>query len=512
MIKGICSIVLMASILSISLLEGRNIGLTKEIENLREGIVCSVEKKAEKAWNAEAPVVENVALGYTDGFWVEEDETIYLLATYGCAVLEYRRGEHRVITLEEAVLPADIISYGGNLYIFEELLSELQIYTKQGELLLRSKIELQGDYVKELVLTDSGVGVLTYGNQLVMVDLETGEQHISEYTALPVVDAGEFDFTDYIATDEEGNVYSVYTKLVSDCSVISGEMTLRAISPDGECIGSCVLPMEDYTYLPGRYVCVQKNGNIYILVPTEQSVEVRKVSLKQSTESELEEISKQTKQTESRYAAKEGTSTREVSLSREEVWQRVLEMAEYKWTLKPEHTLYWYWDYNVNLPLEIAAVRKENKNKNSWSVQMTGIPYCWGGYHTLYGGVKGKTFQQALDEGFVAGNINTTSYYKYKSAGVDCSGYVGGALGFVTEKLSTGELAALGSKRKNIRNLEFMDILVWSGEHVIFFCGWLNESTMLVSEAAVREGKAVIHPKNLNEFVIDANYQMRSPW
>ena len=175
MIKGICSIVLMASILSISLLEGRNIGLTKEIENLREGIVCSVEKKAEKAWNAEAPVVENVALGYTDGFWVEEDETIYLLATYGCAVLEYRRGEHRVITLEEAVLPADIISYGGNLYIFEELLSELQIYTKQGELLLRSKIELQGDYVKELVLTDSGVGVLTYGNQLVMVDLETGE-------------------------------------------------------------------------------------------------------------------------------------------------------------------------------------------------------------------------------------------------------------------------------------------------------------------------------------------------
>ena len=112
----------------------------------------------------------------------------------------------------------------------------------------------------------------------------------------------------------------------------------------------------------------------------------------------------------------------------------------------------------------------------------------------------------------MAGNINTTSYYKYKSAGVDCSGYVGGALGFVTEKLSTEELAALGSKRKNIRNLEFMDILVWSGEHVIFFCGWLNESTMLVSEAAVREGKAVIHPKNLNEFVIDANYQMRSPW
>ena len=89
MIKGLHYIALVASILSVSLLEGRNIGLTKEVENLRECVICSIDKPVANEEDTENEVSEEtITLGYTDGFWMEEDETLYLLATYDCEVLE----------------------------------------------------------------------------------------------------------------------------------------------------------------------------------------------------------------------------------------------------------------------------------------------------------------------------------------------------------------------------------------------------------------------------------------
>ena len=73
-------------------------------------------------------------------------------------------------------------------------------------------------------------------------------------------------------------------------------------------------------------------------------------------------------------------------------------------------------------------------------------------------------------------------------------------------------MSCLGSKVSDVRNLEQMDILVWPGEHIIFFYEWIDDATMLVSESNVRNGKVIIHPKTLNELIVDKRYQMRSPW
>ena len=102
MFKGLQCILLISSMLSISLFGGKNIGLTKEIDNQRECVVCSVKSVVTED-------SEEYVLGYTDGFWVEEDETVYLLNSYGSAVLEVKKKMQREIPLSASALPADII-------------------------------------------------------------------------------------------------------------------------------------------------------------------------------------------------------------------------------------------------------------------------------------------------------------------------------------------------------------------------------------------------------------------
>lgn len=509
MIKGLQYILLVSSAISISLLGGKNIGLTKEIDNRRECVICEVETPA-KDTEENAEQETKLTMQYADNFWVTGDETVYLLDTYGNCVLEVSKEESRMIPLSGTVLPGDITVCGEKLFIYDDALSELQIYTVQGELLARSKVALAEDYVKQLNCLDGEVLLFTYGSKWYTVNQENGSLVLCAEKQVPQFSVGDYNYAEYIETDEDGTVYTVHTKLVENCSIIAGELTLRAASADGAILGSYIFPVQEYEFLPDRYVQVHQNGNIYVMVPTETFVEVRKIALKDTVESKLAEISEQVMELEAKYAEK-GTTSAAIQYSREEVYARALEMIEYTWTLKPKNTLYWYWDKHVKLPREIEAIRQENKEKSSWSVSMTGIPYCWGGHHCLEWGNAGYTFQGALNAGFIAGNIDTSDYYQYKSAGVDCSGFVGDALGFKVKK-STSGLAKIGSKRNDIKTMELVDILVSPGDHVIFFCDWIDDATLLLAEATLREGKTVLHARSLNEFVVYAKYQMRSPW
>lgn len=57
---------------------------------------------------------------------------------------------------------------------------------------------------------------------------------------------------------------------------------------------------------------------------------------------------------------------------------------------------------------------------------VSGIPYCWGGYVSLdlSNQPQVKNFKDALQKGYIAGNINTSGGYKPLTAGLDCSGFV----------------------------------------------------------------------------------------
>lgn len=515
MIKSLQSIVLAASILSVSLFGNRNIGLTKEIDRMRESILCEVESTFETK-NEQTDAQDT--LGYSDGFWVDEEETVYLLATYDCEVLEYRRGAFRTISLPEAVLPADIVSFDDRLYIFDDILSEVQCYTKQGEFLFRTAIELTGDYVKQLTVIGEEILLRTYGGQEFLLEAETGALTVRDYYNPVLPTLPDYDFAEYIASDEDGTIYAVYTKLVKNCSVLSGELTLLAFSPEGDCTGTYVFPTEEYAYLPDAYVQVLKNGNVYVLLTGKQTVKVCKIALHEQADSKLTELADAAKKLEEKY--RDDTSyrkraglacTEQVTLSREQVWQRALAMAEYTWTLRKTNTLVSKSEPGVVLSGEIEAAKKKNEGTSGWKEVIKGIPYCWGGFYALDTGFKGNTFQKVIDNGYVAGNINATGYLKYMTAGLDCSGYVSAALGF-TKKQSTSGLNDIGSSVKNVKKLQQMDLLIHPGDHVIFFCGFLDEATMLVAESAVREGKVSVHPKSINELAVSGAYQMKTPW
>ena len=517
MIKGLQCFLLISSMVSVSLFGGKNLALTKEIDNRRECVVYALPNGS-TASGEENETAPEITAGYTEGFWIEEDETAYILKTYGNAVLELKKDGIREIALSAAVLPTDIICQEGKLYVYDDILSEMQIYTIDGELINRCKIEFKKDYVRGLALEENQVVVTSYGGSKVTVDEESYSLVSLEKEEQPRMDVGEYDYAEYVGTDEDENIYAVYTALVKDCSVLSGELTLQAVSAEDEVLGSYVLPVEEYTYLPGSYVRVLPNGNVYLLVPTKTTVEIRKIALKEAPESRFAMISETASEVENDYASdarsrrRKGTACKEtVKLTRKEVYKRAQAMAEYEWTLKKTHTKVSKADKGVTLPREIEAIRKANEDKSSWSVKMTGIPYCWGGFYALDMGYEKKTFSKVIKQGYVAGNINPSGYYKYLTAGLDCSGYVGAALG-INKKINTTSLSDIGSKVSDVKKLEKMDILVYPGEHVIFFYERLDDATLLVSESNVRNGKVVTHPKTLNNLIVTAKYQMRSPW
>lgn len=518
MFKNLQCIILISSMLSISLFGGQNLGLTKEIDNLRECVVCSVETRRDNG-SGLASAEGGMALGYTDGFWVEEDETAYLLDTYGNRVLEFKGKNNREILLSDTVLPADIVTCKEKIYIFDDLLKELQIYTKQGELLARSPVQPENDYVKMLTCINGEIMLQTYGNRWYSVDGETGSITPDEHKQTPAVEAGSYSYAEYLETDEDGTVYSVCTSLVKKCAVISGELTLRAVSADGEPVGSYILPVLEYTYLPDRYLQVHQNGNIYMMIPSEETVEIRKISLKSPTESVMTELTEAAKSRASDYAANtkkriaNGNScTEPIVFTREEAKERAYDMAFCEWTLKKTHTNTAKAEKGVVLPREIAYRKEMHANDSSWSETIIGLPYCWGGFYALDTGVGGKTFGTMLKKwDSVAGNINPTGYLKYLTIGVDCSGYAGAVFGF-SKKYNTSTLSDIGSGITDMKTLQQMDIFVYPGEHVILFSEWIDDATVLVCEAAIREGKVEVHPKSVNEFVISRKYQMRSPW
>lgn len=92
----------------------------------------------------------------------------------------------------------------------------------------------------------------------------------------------------------------------------------------------------------------------------------------------------------------------------------------------------------------------------------TKMPYCWGGNDTP------SRFKTNLTNGYWAGNVNCPSTgYVSKTAGVDCSGYVGNCWGETT-KYSTSTLSQI-STEITYSSLQKGDAINKSGSHVVLY-------------------------------------------
>lgn len=111
-------------------------------------------------------------------------------------------------------------------------------------------------------------------------------------------------------------------------------------------------------------------------------------------------------------------------IKRSEAYKRAMDIIDF------------IWEYE-NKDIDRTDIKLPNFILNGKKTYV-GIPYCWGGYISIDISDKKdiKDFSDAIKKGYFPGNILTDGVYKEKTAGLDCSGYVG-AVFKLPHKVST---------------------------------------------------------------------------
>lgn len=114
-------------------------------------------------------------------------------------------------------------------------------------------------------------------------------------------------------------------------------------------------------------------------------------------------------------------------VTRQEAYKRAMEIINFVWEYQPKV----FNRDDIKLPNFLGNERKI----------VVGIPYCWGGYISvdISDRIDVKNFKDAIEKDYVPGNVLTEGGYKAKTAGLDCSGFVG-AVYNLPEKVSTKTL------------------------------------------------------------------------
>jgi hypothetical protein len=146
-------------------------------------------------------------------------------------------------------------------------------------------------------------------------------------------------------------------------------------------------------------------------------------------------------------------------ISRSEVFKRGMAIINYVWEFNSEKN-----GIENNNEIELPYYLKNVSSKKT-----SGIPYCWGGYISLdisdQKGVNG--FEEAIERGYTAGNVNSSGGYKDFTAGLDCSGFVS-AVFKLPQKNSTQSLNQYFSEI-DIKDLKPMDIFNSEKNHTFIF-------------------------------------------
>lgn len=360
------------------------------------------------------------------------------------------------------------------------------------------------------VLPDGKIAVLDWHEKKVY-EISEGALQLVSSKFLECSEMAGSDYARYLAEDEMFR-YEVQAHLIK-CSRLMGELSVAAVDENGNIAGNARFPLEEATYFPSQYIRIGKDGVAYFMIPTEKCLEIRKVKLGAASDSRMEELMAAAQKYEEASSATEQAVFAAPSFTRDQVSSRANQIIAQKWTLSADNTEA---GASVTLPKYIQNIVDEGLLENGRTVELSGIPYCWGGFDSLYtSNTKGcSDFSEAIDEGCTAGNIDTkSSETKVEgTAGLDCSGFASAAYGF-SSKWGTKNFAVYGNKLTDIAELQPMDFLVKSGAHVVLFYLWppTGKSTMVIMEAAAGSvGKTVI--REVSKDVYLKGYEMRSPW
>jgi hypothetical protein len=351
---------------------------------------------------------------------------------------------------------------------------------------------------------------------------------------IPIVVKATLGSARIAGLDKAGQIYVVVEDVLASGSRSVVEVTVQRYDPAGQLTGVARLPFEEFVAQPARPVEVQPDGSVYVLVPRADATTVYRVELgstfddydswtrpaPQPAPIEAPHLrSSDIQEADVVDAPEAGTQALDYTIhSRLDTLKRARRMAA------PDGDMWaWYPCYewvpngeprpsDAHRPNQFAGFPTQWDGK--WRY-FRGIPYTWGGFDSPWshsdwtpwgswsyhpdhkaalefygsgtfkstrGPLIGKVNTGCTQGGYLpcAGDRATGAYYRY-IAGIDCSGFVSAAAGYIpreNSKPGTQELAttagfdhwsALDSGNV-VLNVQPMNYFVGPG-HVLYYVG-----------------------------------------
>ncbi len=229
---------------------------------------------------------------------------------------------------------------------------------------------------------------------------------------------------------------------------------------DGEKVEMALLEETiSYEFVPNKFVYSTDDGKVYQLVCNKNSIDIYQLVFTDYDRTRIDHnmyLDAIENSDESSIDYQDRKSIAETALMSAGIM--------YDWS--------WEFDYDKHVsPTNADSLPPRHLDENSESGIVTGIPYKWGGFDDM------NTFLRKLDEGYTAGDINTTTVNGY-SAGVDCSGYISRIYNF-KYKLGTYLIP------------DYFDVITYNdilpgeicnkrGKHVVVFGGYNKNNGQII--------------------------------
>lgn len=482
--------------------------------------------------------------GYTGPeSFVVENGVIFVLDTVNRRVLIYGSEGYGCIDIS-AVPKAKRMKYqDGKIAVVDNTYGVTGVYSIDGTqlALISHPAYIVDAFVSELVeIGDSYVIWKTYENELYQYDwIEKTIESLDEEMVLEIqvsddANAGVTSVANVSGTsawqiDSENKllnmhgvqggslVYEQYEN-VPDVDMFFIEFSIRKVEPDGS-ETYAILDFSAWRSYPMEPTYLSSDGEVYVMECFEHNTVISKVVMGTTDVSKMAELEAQAEARRAEVASIEasaevtGVDISEViySGSRVTAKARAVAMMDYTWTVLANHKV--TSSGNVIVPAYVKNV--------AVGTEVTGIPYCWGGYNGY--STDGAYYSFASLESstsYTAGNTKSNvSYHTSGTIGLDCSGFVCSVYSFSSgTKYNTTSLASFGHAVDQ-DELKPMDFLVKAGWHVVLYAG--EESgrvkkyeavvTNVVSDTEALDGRTERNDCNVLEMV-GAGYVCRSPF
>ncbi|RPJ20854.1 MAG: hypothetical protein EHM35_18955, partial [Planctomycetaceae bacterium] len=214
--------------------------------------------------------------------------------------------------------------------------------------------------------------------------------------------------------DRLDNFYVLTEELQPDADEIKVCSSVRRYDAQGRLTGLCKLPVA--AVWPGDGIDVKEDGDVFVLLPGAEGTVISKLSFDGANEDLILEMQEQALApadalAPASTAASITPSTAQTTLSRVQVRDRALQMANNAWTWRRRYlktnTGRTYAQAGAAMPSQFSASAND---PNADSVACVGIPYCWGGWDSLWTHADGAPWTDWPNALSYYSTPNTTQY------------------------------------------------------------------------------------------------------